>query len=147
MYRSHPAAPKMVQFCFQQKVSNMIFSAVETLQRWIELRQDEKFFEKSFYKCLVVLFRSMYLCVAFSKSPVRLGVRTQDFHSCNTGSIPVRGTKKAAIWQPFLFAASRCCSFRSFLSLTQKFSTILRRLQDFIALLLNSDIRKLFYRR
>jgi hypothetical protein len=22
--------------------------------------------------------------------PVRLGVRTQDFHSCNTGSIPVR---------------------------------------------------------
>ena len=26
------------------------------------------------------------------KWPVRLGVRTQDFHSCNTGSIPVRAT-------------------------------------------------------
>lgn len=25
--------------------------------------------------------------------PVRLGVRTQDFHSCNTGSIPVRATR------------------------------------------------------
>lgn len=29
------------------------------------------------------------------KRPVRLGVRTQDFHSCNTGSIPVRATKKS----------------------------------------------------
>ena len=34
-----------------------------------------------------------YLCVAFKVRPVRLGVRTQDFHSCNTGSIPVRATQ------------------------------------------------------
>jgi hypothetical protein len=33
-----------------------------------------------------------YLCPAFERRPVRLGVRTQDFHSCNTGSIPVRAT-------------------------------------------------------
>ena len=41
-----------------------------------------------------------YICIplkkdfieSFSQRPVRLGVRTQDFHSCNTGSIPVRAT-------------------------------------------------------
>lgn len=46
--------------------------------------------------------KRLYLCRALEKSsavkrysprrPVRLGVRTQDFHSCNTGSIPVRAT-------------------------------------------------------
>ena len=43
-----------------------------------------------------------YICIplkkdfieSFSQRPVRLGVRTQDFHSCNTGSIPVRATKQ-----------------------------------------------------
>ena len=48
-----------------------------------------------------------YICIplekdfieSFSQRPVRLGVRTQDFHSCNTGSIPVRATnKKAAVF-------------------------------------------------
>lgn len=32
--------------------------------------------------------------LAFRKRPVRLGVRTGDFHSSNTGSIPVRATRK-----------------------------------------------------
>ena len=39
--------------------------------------------------------RMCYLCVALKARPVRLGVRTQDFHSCNTGSIPVRATAQA----------------------------------------------------
>ena len=42
--------------------------------------------------------KEVFLCFVgkkgktFDKRPVRLGVRTQDFHSWNTGSIPVRAT-------------------------------------------------------
>jgi hypothetical protein len=46
-----------------------------------------------------------YLCAAFELWPVRLGVRTPDFHSGSTGSIPVRATKKGtSIEVPFLFS-------------------------------------------
>ena len=50
------------------------------------------FFRKNFANDLVFKNPYCYLCPAFERRPVRLGVRTQDFHSCNTGSIPVRAT-------------------------------------------------------
>ena len=44
---------------------------------------------------------------AFVKRPVRLGVRTQDFHSCNTGSIPVRATEASSTRGGFFVAIVR----------------------------------------
>jgi hypothetical protein len=44
-----------------------------------------------------------YLCRPKNGCPVRLTVRTSDFHSGNRGSIPLRGTKKALISQSLLF--------------------------------------------
>lgn len=41
-----------------------------------------------------VNFLFTYICTPKMKGwPVRLGVRTQDFHSWNRGSIPLRATK------------------------------------------------------
>lgn len=44
-----------------------------------------------------------YLCRPKNGWPVRLTVRTSDFHSGNRGSIPLRATKKALRNQSLLF--------------------------------------------
>ena len=70
-------------------------------------KSNNKLFYKKMTKKIGRIRIAYYICIplekdfieSFSQRPVRLGVRTQDFHSCNTGSIPVRATnKKAAVF-------------------------------------------------
>ena len=67
----------------------------------MESRKFNKYlFYKKMAKKIGRIRIAYYICIplekdfieSFSQRPVRLGVRTQDFHSCNTGSIPVRAT-------------------------------------------------------
>src|SRR6185369_10224664 len=55
--------------------------------------------------------RADYLCASFKRRSVRLGVRTPDFHSGNTGSIPVRttGTGHLKVYQVSFFYLAEAC--------------------------------------
>ena len=46
-----------------------------------------------FYSLLLENNLNSRIFARLNQRSVRLGVRTQDFHSCNTGSIPVGSTK------------------------------------------------------
>ncbi len=52
----------------------------------------ERFLKKKVAECFYIE-KMLYICTRKSEvRSVRLGVRTPDFHSGNTGSIPVRST-------------------------------------------------------
>lgn len=68
--------------------------------------------KKFVHICLFVVYLPCF-CEKAVFWPVRLGVRTQDFHSCNTGSIPVRATEATLLSGLFFCAImdKPYCSF------------------------------------